>query len=277
MNAPPIHAPGRTARLDLRFRRTAAGRTILGRQFFQYPFHLTRPFHLDRARPKLATLFLQSSSGGLYEGDRLQMDVHVAAGAEVHLTTQASTIVHRGAGAAQTVSIELERDAFLAWLPDPAILFAGAGLEQRTHVRLAEGANLMICEGLLAHDPRAHHDGIRHWLNETVIERPDAEAVVDRQVLDGGNLAEALGPQAAHHALASFFLVGPAFGGDVLERLRAELEGVGLYAGAGPVPGGGLIVRVLAESGAALARASDTVFRIGFEAATGVPPEPRGK
>lgn len=277
MNAPAAPVSGRSARLSLGFRRAPSERTVLARQFAQYPFHLTRPFHLDRARPALATLFLQSAAGGLYEGDRLEMSVALEAGAEVHLTTQASTIVHRGAGAAQTVAIDLAENAFLAWLPDPAILFAGAGLDQRTRVRMGAGANLMLCEGLLAHDPRERGEGIRHWRNETAIELAGSEAVVDRQMLEAASLGETLGPEGEYRAMASFFLVGPAFDADVLGRLRSALEGEGLYAGAGPMLGDGLIVRALATAGAPLARVSDTVFRIGFEAVTGASPEPRGK
>ena len=39
----------------------AGGRTILRRQHVGYPFHITRPFQLDRMRPDLATLYLQST------------------------------------------------------------------------------------------------------------------------------------------------------------------------------------------------------------------------
>ena len=35
------------------------GRTVLTRQRIPYPFHATRPFYLDQARPDLATLYLQ--------------------------------------------------------------------------------------------------------------------------------------------------------------------------------------------------------------------------
>jgi len=276
VNAPAAGLAGRPARLALDFRTVPTGRTMLVRQFAQYPFHLTRPFHLDRPLG-LATLFLQSASGGLYEGDRLDMKVSVAAEAGIHLTTQASTIVHRGAGAAQAISLEVGPGGFLAWMPDPSILFSGAGLDQTVRARLAEGANLMMCEGLLAHDPRGHADGLRHWRNETVIERPDCEPLIDRQVLEGENLAASLGPDGRYVAMASYFLTGPAFGAYVLDRMRRALDGDGLYAGAGPLPGGGIIVRALGESGAALSAASETVFRIGFEAVTGVPPMPRGK
>ena len=74
----------------------AGGRTILRRQYVGYPFHITRPFQLDRMRPDLATLYLQSTSGGLYAADRLALDLTIGAGAALNLTTQASTVVHDG-------------------------------------------------------------------------------------------------------------------------------------------------------------------------------------
>src|SRR6266568_3233645 len=63
---------------------TGGGRTVLVHQHVPYPFHVTRAFHLDRARPDLATLYLQSASGGLYRGDRLMLDIDVAPGAAAH-------------------------------------------------------------------------------------------------------------------------------------------------------------------------------------------------
>jgi hypothetical protein len=38
-------------------------RTVLTRQRVPYPFHVTRSFYLDQARPDLATLYLQSAAG----------------------------------------------------------------------------------------------------------------------------------------------------------------------------------------------------------------------
>jgi len=85
--------PGRAAEAHLAAE-LAGGRTTLRRQHVGYPFHVTRGFYLDAARPDLLTLYLQSASGGLYAGDRLKLDVAVAANAAFHLTTQASTVVH---------------------------------------------------------------------------------------------------------------------------------------------------------------------------------------
>src|SRR5438552_3271126 len=93
----------RSVEARLRFA-VGGGRTILAHQRIAYPLHVTRPFHLDALRQDLATLYLQSASGGLYAGDRLGLAIEVMPGAAVHVTTPASTIVHdtRGTRAAQT-------------------------------------------------------------------------------------------------------------------------------------------------------------------------------
>ena len=89
----------------------AGGRTVLRRQHVGYPFHVTRAFQLDRMRPDLATLYLQSASGGLYAADRLALDLVVGAGAALNLTTQASTVVHdaRGQGSTMCQSVTIGR------------------------------------------------------------------------------------------------------------------------------------------------------------------------
>src|SRR3981081_435948 len=70
----------------------AGGRTVLRRQHVGYPFHVTRAFQLDRMRPDLATLYLQSASGGLYAADRLTLDLAVGAGSALNPTTQTPTV-----------------------------------------------------------------------------------------------------------------------------------------------------------------------------------------
>jgi urease accessory protein len=57
-------ATERRIEASLRFA-TGGGRTVLVHQHVPYPFHVTRAFHLDPSRPDLATLYLQSASGGL--------------------------------------------------------------------------------------------------------------------------------------------------------------------------------------------------------------------
>src|SRR3954452_3059451 len=134
----------------------AGGRTILRRQHVGYPFHVTRAFHLDPMRPELATLYLQSASGGLYAADRLKLDVTVGARAALHLTTQASTIVHEGRNCGSIMRHEVRVDdaAFCAIVSDPYVLFPGADLQVETTAIVSSSAVLIMAEGFATHDPQ---------------------------------------------------------------------------------------------------------------------------
>ena len=111
----------------LRFARAPDGQSYIARQRVGYPFHITRPFYFDEAPAGALTLYLQSVSGGIYQGEDLRMTCSADPGSAAHVTTQAATIVHRmpAAPARQTVALEAADGAFLEYLPDPLIMFPG--------------------------------------------------------------------------------------------------------------------------------------------------------
>ena len=137
--AEPLSGP---VEASLHFAR-GGGRTVLSRQRVPYPFHATRTFYLDCARPEIATLYLQSASGGLYRGDSLALSIVADANAAAHVTTQASTIVHRThkRGIVQSTRIEIGEHAFAAMTPDPLVMFPGAEISCTTDITLAPTAS----------------------------------------------------------------------------------------------------------------------------------------
>ena len=105
-----------------------------------YPYHVCRPHFLDRELPGLATLYLQSCSGGLFEDDKLACDVIAGTGSAIHLTSGASTIVHssrRGGQAEHSTAIRAEQNAFAEYLPDPVHLVSPRPFDDaaRSHSR----------------------------------------------------------------------------------------------------------------------------------------------
>ena len=264
-------------KLDLDFRLSPAGRTYLARQSVRYPCHLTRPFHLDDEPAGLATLFVQSASGGLYDREELTGRIRVAQGASAHVTTQASTIVHRGSGIRQAMTLEVAAGGFLAFTPDAAILFAGADFSQWTVVRCRPGAHLVLIDSVTSHDPYRQGGGLHHWRGEIEIHDGGGHAYVDRQHLKAGALVAALGPDGRYRAMASVFLLGPRYDEGVAENLRTILSPYpDIYVGVGRLPDG-VILRGLAESGSALAVIHDACFAVGFESVFGCPPAKRRK
>ena len=121
------------SRLELSFAVGADGETQLTHQFAGYPFHLCRPFRLDGDPAGMLTLYLQSCSGGLYEGDRLSTFMQIREGAAAHVTTQAATIAYgmRELGAQHHARVEASAGSLLEYIPDPIILFPGTRLNSR--------------------------------------------------------------------------------------------------------------------------------------------------
>src|SRR5215470_13883408 len=88
--------PGALApHVDLGFSADRAGRTALRRQRVTYPFHVGRTWQVPGDPAGMATLYVQSCSGGLFQHDDLAWHIVASEGARAHVTTAAATIAHR--------------------------------------------------------------------------------------------------------------------------------------------------------------------------------------
>ena len=152
-----------SSRLDLGFAVDADGRSYVHRQYASYPFHVCRVHYHDKDHPGLATLYVQSCSGGIYEDDRLDVTLAAARGAEAYVSTQAATVVHSmpSGSASQRVRIECEGGSFLEYLPDPQILFPGSRCRSEIAVRLSGDAVALVSNSFLSHDPAGRDEHIR--------------------------------------------------------------------------------------------------------------------
>jgi urease accessory protein len=259
----------------------AGGRTILRRQHVGYPFHITRAFQLDRMRPDLATLYLQSTSGGLYAADRLALDLTVGAGAALNLTTQASTVVHDGReeGSLMRHALTVQDRAFCAVISDPYILFPGADLRITTTATVAADAILIMAEGFAVHDPHRRGGTFARFASETRILRPDGrQVVVDRGSIRGDDLSgncDALGGMGA--ACSVLMIAPPDRLADIAE-IEAAADRCGCLAGVTAAPNhAGLAMRLLAPDGGTLVRGIEAAFHLASRAALGVELAPRRK
>lgn len=271
---------GRQVAAALRFR-AAGGRTRLAFNHAPHPFHVTRPYHDPGDPDGMATLYLQSSSGGLYGDDDLSLDLAVEAAARVHLTTQSSTVVHhaRGGGARQRMRIDVGPGAMAEVCPDPAILFAGARLDVAVSARLAEGAALVLTDAALAHDPDGGGAPFDRLGAEIVVRGPDGRLLaVERMDVDGAEWAARTGGRPCHGmALAAGAIDAEA----VAQAMRAALDGApdaAIWAGVSAFPARGVAVaRFLARDGAALAQGLAAAWGAARLAMTGRPAPPRRK
>ena len=126
---------------------------------------------------------LVNTAGGIAGGDHCEIDVNVAPGAALVVTTAAAEKIYRTLAPAATVDVKLAvgSGGALAWLPQETILFDRSRLERSITIDLAEDARLVLAEVIVFG---------RSGMGETV----HAGALFDRwRLRRGGRLVHAEG------------------------------------------------------------------------------------
>lgn len=257
------------------------GRTFIKSQTVPYPFHITRPFWLDAACPDLATLYLQSASGGIYRDDHPRLSVEARAGARAHVTTQSSSVVHdTGASPArQETSIVVAPAAFLALTPDPLILFPGAALTSALDITIDAASRAIVTEGFVCHDPAAAGRVFQKLeLLLTIAQAGGGVIVRERSAVTGEEAFSQASPLGPYRAYASMIILAPRDAWPDALKLQRAFDAQGCLAGASALPGGvGLSLRCLAPDGGALRDGLREGFDVAFAALAGARPARRRK
>lgn len=274
-----IEPRARRVAATLRFRATA-GRTWIAGQLAPHPFHVTRPFRVEGDPAGMATLYLQSSSGGLYGDDDLSLAITAEAGAAAHVTTQASAVVHhaRGGETRQRVTLEAGDGALIEFCPDPVILFSGARLRQSVRARVGTGARLILTDAALAHDPDGARAPFDRLLSDIAVTEASGRALlIDRAEVSGADWAARTGGRPCVGAV----VVAGGATATVVAALRAALETDAegeTYAGVSGFPDRDVAVaRFLSADGAALTKALRAGWAAAREALTGAAAPARRK
>jgi len=278
-------ATGSRGRLELEFLRDARGITRLGRQYSSYPFHICRPFHLDDGPSEgLATVYTQSCSGGLYGLDRLFTNASVRERAQVHLTTQASTVVHRATDGVteQSSGIIAGEEALVELFPDTTILFPGANLKSSVRLSLADTANAIIFDSFLAHDYNGEDRVFDLYENTITLSRLDGEPIAIDRFRVTGNEFKSGGVGVAGGYVCHGSVLAATSGVDVeslVGRLRSSVNATGQCTiGFSRLPRrSGFTARVLASDAVPMRAALLAIWRQFRLAVVGREPRPRRK
>jgi urease accessory protein len=242
----------------LRLRAERRGERSVPASGHEGPLRLLKTLHPEG--PGVAHAVLVHPPGGLVGGDRLDIDVDVAAGAHLLVTNPAATRFYRSAGleAAQCLRAHVAGGARLEWLPQETLAYDGCLALNRWHVRLDEGAALMAMEvlalGLAASaQPFTRGRFVQHLQIEGLWR--------ERGVIDAADAALLDGPcgLAGHRVLGTLVLaegstIDPARMDAALEVARSEVAAVQnvqnapfVLAGATGLQQRVLAVRVLAD------------------------------
>lgn len=240
---------------SLNFRKS--GRmTYLSHQHTPHPFHITRPFHLESDPDGMATLYLQSSAGGLYHDDEHDLTIDIENDAMAHVTSQASTIIHAAkyGETRLTTKLNVGENAWLEFCPDPAILFSKARLRNMIKAQVHSSSRLILCDAQLSHDPDKSDGFFDYFENEISIQHEEsAPFYIDRVSVRGEDWLAA----TADYPCCGTFLV---FDANFCEAIGLAIKGCiesfdpnEIYAGQSSLPDRSLVViRLIAKSGADL-------------------------
>lgn len=208
---------------------------------------------LPRQTDQTLQAVMINSSGGMTGGDRLHWDFRAATGTKLSVTTQACERVYAAAStdpAKTHITLALDDDAELLWLPQETILFDKGRFQRSINVTLTATSRLLMVEpivlGRTAMGEHVHQGALQdHWRIHRQGQLIHAEAFHL-----GGAIADQIQSVALTHtqvAMAGFVLIGA----DAEQHLTAARACLGDQGGAS-FWNGKLVGRCLAPSAYAL-------------------------
>lgn len=143
--AAAVGSPGKQGHLELHFGTDGDGETNLVRDHARTPFHLSGTLGHDRLS-RAETVYVQSPTGGVAQGDRRTVDIVVGPDAVGHVSTQSSTKVLSMSHnyAATDISLSVDAGGHLDYVPEPTILNADARFHQRTALSVAASGSAVV-------------------------------------------------------------------------------------------------------------------------------------
>jgi urease accessory protein len=133
-----------SSHLHLAFETGDAPATILRVKQQQPPWRVIRGF---RAPSGETLAHVHNLSGGILDTDSLSWQVDVGPRAQAQVTSTGATRVYRSRSpesrSSQRMHVNIGSDAFLEYLPDQVIPFAGSRFEQTTRVNVDRGGSLI--------------------------------------------------------------------------------------------------------------------------------------
>jgi urease accessory protein len=227
------------------------GRTVLRSLHSEGTLKAMRIHHLDPGLPGMAFLTIASPGGGVLQGDRLEVDISIEEGAQLHIGTTSATRIYampRGQAEARTC-ITVGRGAYCELVPDPFIPYAHSEFTGRaTHVVDLGGVLLaaeVVGPGRQARGERLAYD---HFNSTTEVRRPDG-AVLFRDTtrlcpMDDLSSPPLLGGWCA---MGSLYAVATGLDASVFDSTMTRCEDMEISAGCSELPNrAGSWFRVLA-------------------------------
>ncbi|WP_254273408.1 urease accessory protein UreD [Haloarcula marina] len=248
-----VGAPGKDGVLELRFAPTRGG-TKLVHDYATVPFHVSGTLGHD-PHPDAETVFLQSPTGGIAQGDRHDVTIAVEGDGVAHVSTQSSTKVQsmNANYAAADATLSVGAGGHLDYVPEPTILHADSRYYQDLTLELADDATAalgdIVVPGRLARGERFEFE---RYLSRVRVHGPDGLLFEDATHLTPAESdPTAPGVLGEFTVYGTLFVVAPdadtAALSDALHEVATEADAEGRAAATELPNESGVVVRALAD------------------------------
>jgi urease accessory protein len=133
-----------TSNLHLAFEAGSSGSTILRIIEQQPPWRVVRGF---RAPSGETLAHVHNLSGGILDSDALACQIDLAPGAQAQVTSTGATRIYRSRSAdrraSQRLNVRIASEAYLEYLPDQLIPYAGSRFTQTARIEIEPGGSLI--------------------------------------------------------------------------------------------------------------------------------------
>jgi len=244
----------------------------------------------QRSRPPLQIFGLQSADryggaylqivnpcGGLFEGDSAEVEVSLQRGTHLYLTTQAATKIYpaeHGEVTRQHIRLRVASGAILEYFPLPLIPFARALYMQELTMQVESGGVCMVAEVLAPGRMARGESFAYHMVRSRVEGCVDARLALFEQMIlqPEQNSYTGLGVLDEKCYVASLYVLTS----QGVDRCKPEwnrrlTEQYGECIGITALAHGGLVVRLLGQTGQEVLKRLDAAHRLIREEGLGLP------
>lgn len=227
------------------------------------PLQAMAAHELDPDVPDLATLTLVSPTGGILQGDRLDLSIDVGPGARLAVGTQSAVRVYRTPSTEATARTTLlvAPDGWLEHLPDPWLPYAGSRMRATTRCVVDVDGVLLVSESVMAGRlARGERFGLDRFESLLLVERPDGTLVArDCLRIDHDEPPMAVGRFGDAFVAGTLLVVASGVDAELLRRavdpVWANGPGSGVQVGiSGLADGAGAWLRVLGPDAGSVMR-----------------------
>jgi len=215
-----------------------------------YSTQLHRVLHVvPGGVPREGVVYVLNPTGGVLQGDALDAEIRVEAGAHAIVTTPSATKIHRmeGRQAESRTRLRVDAGALLEYVPEPVIPFGGSRFLEDLSADVAAGGKLLAWE-VLAPGRQARGEVFAYEYLGLRLRVSEDGRVVLRERADLRPREQAFGLIGMGGATHYGVLLALGGNGDrLVEALRPLLEGE--QGGVSRLPGTGVLVKMVASDG----------------------------